>query len=252
MLNKQGPGKIDWTDWTWNPISGCKHGCPYCYMHRMEKRFPGIMEPAYKPGYIEKFKSVRKVKAGDKIFVGSSGDMWGNWVPDEWIGNVLDLTDSHKDKIFQFLTKNPVMYGDFRIDGMSNCWFGTSEDGTWKTLGNHKLLVDKIPKELIKFVSFEPLIENPKISSKFYELNWIIIGADSNRGAKKAPKEWADFLIREAREENIPVWVKDNYGYPEVIKEFPDSIKEEIEHHEKTHRYVATIRDAQKNQRNVI
>jgi len=73
-----------------------------------------------------------------------------------------------------------------------------------------------------KFVSFEPLIESPMISfNLFSELDWIIIGADSSRGAKKPPKQWADFLIKTARDLSIPVWVKDNYGYPEVIKEFP-------------------------------
>ena len=75
MINKQGQGKIDWTDWSWNPISGCKHGCEYCYMLRMEKRFPGIMEPKFHPDRISKLARVKKVLPGDKIFVGSSGDM---------------------------------------------------------------------------------------------------------------------------------------------------------------------------------
>jgi len=52
-------------------------------------------------------------------------------------------------------------------------------------------------------------------------LDWIIIGADSTRGAKKPPQKWADWLIETAMEYNIPVFIKDNYGYPEIIKEFP-------------------------------
>jgi len=221
MLNKQGPNKIDWTDWTWNPISGCLHGCDYCYMNRMEKRFPGIMEPKFKPDYIKKFHNAKKVKSGDKIFVGSSGDMWGAWLEDYKISTVLIATLQHEDKTFQFLTKNPQRYYDFSLDGMDNCWFGTSEDGTFRTLENHKILINSVPKKSIKFVSFEPLLESPKISSKFYELDWIIIGANSNKGAEKPPKQWANFLINEAKGAGIPVWVKDNYGYPEKLKEFP-------------------------------
>lgn len=221
MLNKQGPGKIDWTDWTWNPISGCTHNCSYCYIKAMDKRFKSnLMEPAYYPERFKDLKS-KKLKDGDKVFVGSSGDMWGNWVSDEWIGNVLDKVDSMPKNIFQFLTKNPAMYADFRLDGMHNSWFGTSEDGTWRTLENHKILTDCVPKEMIKFVSFEPLIAKPIISLSFYDLDWIIIGADSTPGAEKPPKEWANFLINEANRRGIPVFVKDNYGYPETIKEFP-------------------------------
>jgi protein gp37 len=223
MLNKQGPGKIDWTDWSWNPITGCKHGCPYCYMLRMEKRFPGTMEPAFKPEYLDRFQTVRKVKSGDKVFVGSSGDMWGEWVPKEWIHIFFHkAVRKRPDVIFQFLTKNPERYWEFDFSEFKNCWFGTTVDGTERTKDNLSCLVCSIDQKGLKFVSFEPLIEEPKIDfDHFSELDWIIIGADSTRGAKKPPKAWADHLIETARQYDIPVFVKDNYGYPEVIKEFP-------------------------------
>jgi len=220
MLNRQGPGKIGWTDWTWNPISGCLHGCPYCYMLRMEKRFPGIMQPKYRPEYLKDLQS-KRLTPGDKIFVGSSGDTWGEWVKDMHITEVLFEAAIRPYLTFQFLTKKPSRYKEFHLENLDNCWFGTSVDGTYKTIFNLQELAASLPETAKKFVSFEPLIESPTISSDFYDLNWIIIGADSTRGAKKPPKAWADFLIREARDKNIPVWVKDNYGYPEVIKEFP-------------------------------
>lgn len=220
MLNKQGSGKIDWTDWTWNPISGCKHGCPYCYMLRMEKRFSGIMDPKFRPEYIERFKHVRKVKSGDKIFVGSSGDMWGDWVPDEWISAVLETTESRPDVIFQFLTKNPREYSHWNLFDFPNCWFGATDDGT----RHHNItnLLSTVTHYNIRFVSFEPLLYRPQIIRRQMEqLDWIIIGADSTRGAEKPPKAWADELIKLAHYCNTAVWVKDNYGYPETIKEFP-------------------------------
>lgn len=226
MLNKQGPGKIDWTDWTWNPISGCLHGCPYCYMLRMEKRFPGIMEPKFKPEYLDRFQQTRKVKSGDKIFVGSSGDMLGSWVPKEWIHVFFHkAVRKRPDVIFQFLTKNPERYWEFDFREFKNCWFGTSVDGTDRTKNNLHCLVCSIDWQGIKFVSFEPLLNPIEIELDFFrELDWIIIGADSTRGAKKPPDEWAADLIKQARRAHIPVWVKDNYGYPETIKEFPKGV----------------------------
>ena len=71
----------------------------------------------------------------------------------------------------------------------------------------------------IRFVSFEPILA--PVDPDLFGISWIIIGANSNRGAEKPPTEWADRLIKLARESNVAVFVKDNYGYPERIKDFP-------------------------------
>jgi protein gp37 len=225
MLNDQCKKKngIETCDYTWNPISGCLHGCPYCYMNRMEKRFPGIMEPKFRPEYLEKFKRVRKVKPGDKIFVGSSGDMWGQWVINDLIWQVLHATTPRQDVTFQFLTKNPKRYKEWHLWPYPNCWFGTTVDGTSKTENNLFTLVRSVPEQVVCFVSFEPLLSHVLVpEEQWKKLDWIIIGADSTRGAKKPPAWWAESLIFDARRHGVPVWVKDNYGYPERIKEFPE------------------------------
>jgi len=217
MLNKQGPGKIDWCDWTWNPIKGCHHNCPYCYMLRMEKRFNGIMEPGIKPEYFDDFNHTRKVTPGDKIFVGSSGDAWGRWVPDTWIIPMLVVVSDFSQFTFQFLTKNPDRYGEFSLP--PNAWAGTSVDGTARTAGNVFKLSRSVSKANLKFISFEPLLAPPVVLLDY--IGWVIIGANSNPGAEKAPDKWADDLIQQARDRNIPVFVKDNYQYHARIKEFP-------------------------------
>ena len=216
-MNKQGPGKIDWTDWTWNPISGCRHGCQYCYMRRMEKRFPGIMEPMFHSGRIRQPGH----KKPSKIFVGSSGDMWGEWVPNAWIEAVLDACKG-TPHTYQFLTKNPDRYGDFVP--LDNGWYGTTVDGTNLTQTNLSRLAQWSSVGMKNlFVSFEPLLRpvHPDLSG----IRWVIIGADSTRGAVKPPREWADAIIHRAGKKGIPVWVKDNYGYPEVIKEMPEGLQ---------------------------
>lgn len=180
------------------------------------------MEPKFRPEYLEKFKRVRKVKPGDKIFVGSSGDMWGQWVFSDWISQVLETTTTRPDVTFQFLTKNPNKYLEWNLWKHPNCWFGTTVDGTSKTENNLFTLVRSVPEQVVCFVSFEPLLAPVDFSPAQWEgLDWIIIGADSTRGVKKPPMEWAKSLIDRARRHGVPVWVKDNYGYPETIKEFP-------------------------------
>lgn len=211
-MNKQGEGKIDWCDYTHNPISGkCQHNCPYCYMQRFW-HFPGNSILQIKE-YLLKYKMPKKPS---RIFVGSSTDMWGDWISAEWINKVLEMCKSSDRHIFLFLTKNPKRYAEFPL--LPNCWYGTTDDGTERTENNIRDLVDavSIPR---RFVSFEPLLHRrtPDLTG----VQWIIIGADSSRGAKKPPKEWADTLIALARFAGIPVFVKDNYEYGSRIKEMP-------------------------------
>lgn len=212
-MNKQGPKKIDWCDYTWNPISGCLHDCFYCYMHRMEERFSGIMRPAF---HFNRLSQPTTLKKPSLIFAGSSGDMWGKWVPTLWIDAVLKICESTPWHTYQFLTKNPARYFVFKT--YQNCWYGTTVDGLSFTANNINDLVTSTENAL-KFVSFEPLLTEivPDLSG----INWVIIGADSTRGAKEPPKEWADTIIKIARKQGISVFIKDNYHYPERIKEMP-------------------------------
>lgn len=216
-MNRQGKNKIDWCDYSWNPIGGCLHGCDYCYMHRMEKRFKGIMTPKFYPSRLHQPMNVKKPSL---IFVSSSGDMWGRWVSFEWIDDVLDVCSVFAPwHMYQFLTKNPQRYSDFKC--LENCWYGTTDGGTKRTRDNISCLISAVP-ESRRFVSFEPLLN--RIDPDLTGIQWVIIGADSTRGAKKPPKEWADIIIKLAREQDIPVFVKDNYNYPGRLKEMPTNV----------------------------
>ena len=105
----------------------------------------------------------------------------------------------------------------YQID---NAWYGTTCDGTLSTKNNIDDLIMYIQLcSSTRFVSFEPLLA--PVDPDLRGISWIIIGADSNLGAVKPPQEWADHLIAVARREKIPVFIKDNYGYPERIKEMP-------------------------------
>ena len=97
MLNKQGKGKIDWCDYSWNAVSGCKHHCEYCYMFRMVKRFNYDFKPKFHP---ERLKEIDKIKRPSKVFVCSSGDLFGDWVPKEWIVRVLNFVKLNQSSYF--------------------------------------------------------------------------------------------------------------------------------------------------------
>lgn len=218
-LNKQGPGKIDWTDYTWNPISGCLHNCPYCYMRRMQIRFENVMVPEFHP---ERLNDIDRLRKPSNIFTGSSGDMWGHWVLKDWIQKVLDTVRKYPQHRFQFLTKNPQRYGEFDLP--ENGIYGTTIDGTEKTTWNLRILLQYIQTSAHVFVSFEPLIELiyfHTIIKDFEFLDWVIIGANSNRNAEKPPLHWAGALIALAEEFEVPVFIKNNYNYPEKFKEMP-------------------------------
>jgi protein gp37 len=239
MINKQGPGKIDWCDVTWNPVSGCEHACSYCYMHKMVDRFNYDFTPRFHP---DRLDDLKKLKKASKVFVSSSGDLFGEWVPNQWIVDVLEVVKEYPQHTFQFLTKNPKRYGDFQFS--KNCWLGTTIDGTSKTIENAMAMLDVGRRKAIKkkignkiydgfipnkkFVSFEPLLtdvlqlyQNRKQEWLLDHFSWFIIGANSNPGADKPEQEWADALIAFAKSHSIPVWVKDNYHYFEKIKEWP-------------------------------
>ena len=217
-MNKQGPGKIDWTDYTWNPISGCKHGCPYCYVAAMDRRFGSeLMTPRH---HTERIADPCRKRTPAKIFVGSSGDMWGDWVPSEWISDVLDVCEVMAPQhTYQFLTKNPHRYGQFSLP--KNGWYGTTVDGTDRTKNNIEDLqiATNGHCKLTRFISFEPL-QKP-VKPDLAGISWVIIGADSTRGADKPPIVWADEIIFRAREVGAAVWIKDNYHHPVVVKEWP-------------------------------
>jgi protein gp37 len=217
MLNKQGPGKIDWTDYTYNPVTGCLHNCDYCYVKRLKDY---DMRPNF---HADRLGDVDRLKVPSKIFVCSTGDLFGDWVPADWIYFVLQEVKKHPEHIFQFLTKNPKRYNEFEFP--ANCWLGTTVDGTERTIKNIYQMITSVPHDKVKFISFEPLLGIKLLKEvpgeNFQKFQWFIVGADSNRGAEKPPLIWAEAFRKLSMRLGIPLWIKDNFNYPVKIKQFP-------------------------------
>jgi protein gp37 len=219
---------IEWTDYTWNPVTGCKHDCEYCYARKISNRFnrsfePQIHEKRLKEPYSAGVVSRRPIK----IFVCSMADLFGGWVPDEWIEKVLEVVRDNPDKIFQFLTKNPKRYHEF--DFPKNAWLGitaTNQKQYREALSVNIGLYSNWKKSNICFVSFEPLLNeiDPNASCP---PDWFIIGSQTNPNIQPK-REWVDKIIRFADRRDIPYFVKKNLteiSLMDIRHDFPEGIK---------------------------
>lgn len=248
---------IEWTDYTWNPITGCLHPCRniYCYntmkatsplnrfgaifinnkgkkvfekdWHKRESNkthialkgeiYPYGYDPTFYPHRMDAPKKVRKPS---RIFVVDTGDMFGSWVPSEWIESILQKVRLYNWHTYQFLTKNPKRLFEFEFP--SNSWVGVSV-----TSDKDKASVDilKKVKATVRFLSIEPLLGDIKFD--FDGVQWVIVGAQTGKNPVRPEREWIDNIIKKAHRRRIAVFTKDNLlpYYPFSIKEFPQSGK---------------------------
>ena len=236
--------KIDWADTTWNPVTGCLHGCEYCYAQKIANRFCGSGSQEnrnhdlarrlyrvardddgvqvtgralpYPYGFDPTFHRYRlddpkKWSEPRTIFVCSMADLFGDWVPLKWIQEVFEACRKAPQHRYLFLTKAPERYASlamlWNLPTEDNFWFGSSTP----TPETPYFSADKSNT----FVSIEPLLEpfHYIVEAKPEELpKWIIIGAETgNRKGKIIPKkEWVDEIARYAQGNGIPVFMKES------------------------------------------
>jgi protein gp37 len=214
--------KIEWCDETINPVKGlCKYACPYCYARRMYNRFRWDPEVRWHYGASD-WNKLRKLPAGSRIFVGSTHDLMGEWIPSSWIsGSIIPHCADLSQYTFIFLTKNPGRYAAF--DWPANCWLGTTVT-TNEDLARLDVLYDQeieIHRGNKLFVSFEPLLQDLTNLNGWHlqVISWAIIGGLTPKPIHR--QEWVDELINGLDVCGIPVFVKKNAGYAKERKEFP-------------------------------
>lgn len=211
-----GKTKIEWCDYTINPVKGlCPMACPYCYARRMYKRFHWNETIQYDNSV---FLDIPNRDKPSRIFVGSTMELFGNWVKKDWMSDIMASVYGRPEHTFIFLTKQPyilVKWSPFP----DNCHIGISVTGTnnisTQTFGHCLSSIDA----KVKFISFEPLLDLPtwwgtnNLSKSFEKagVNWIIIGQQTPPNKNKQPKlEWIKEIIDASDSMNIPVFLKDN------------------------------------------
>jgi len=220
--------KIEWTDYTWNPITGCTRNCHYCYARRMAYRLQGRAgypkeNPFFPCFHPDRLLEPTVVKKPSKIFTCSMGEIFDKEASDVWLQLVLDVIFNCPQHTFQLLTKQPKNipnWEEAEAHWPSNIWLGVSVDGL--TCGQEQiddLLESSFP--YLKFVSFEPLL-GPVKDIYLEGIQWVIIGAQTGAGAKQPRKEWIESIVSQVTEYDIPVFIKDNLDwFGDRPQEFP-------------------------------
>lgn len=225
-FNSQGDNEnIEWALWSWNPITGCLHNCPYCYARDIAERFyEQKFVPSLWPGRLVAPQNTpfpeTKAKAwvGHKnVFTCSMADLFGRWVPSEWIELVLDAVRAAPKWNFLFLTKFPQRMAEFRFP--DNAWVGTTVDCQAR-VANAERAFKKI-KAGVKWLSCEPLIE-PLHFTDLSMFNWLVIGGSSKSSQTPEwhpPRSWVNDLEDKARQCGVKVYEKSNLL--ERVREYP-------------------------------
>jgi len=273
--------KIEWLQGgaTWNPVTGCLHKCPYCYAAKIAKRFGGnfTMSRASPHGLLElygkpenpfpdkfdptfhryRLDEPQKIKKPQNIFVCSMADLFGDWVPDEWIQRVFDACKAAPQHRYLFLTKNPERYNYINCDGqtLEGCKKCNECEGEHRVLTIYREEEEPFPELFLgasatdsdslhraydsaaEWVSIEPLLddvydecfsqdgETPVGYREWARWKWVVVGAESgNRKDKVIPKkEWVQNIVDMCKFWNTPVFMKDSLKdvYGGLIREYP-------------------------------
>lgn len=222
-----GLSDIEWTDATWNPVTGCtivSPGCTNCYAMRMAARLQAIGHPSY--ANVTRKSGNRHVWTGRvflseaaltvplrwrnprKIFVNSMSDLFQDDVPASFIRRVWNTMSEANWHVFQILTKRPERMQQIvkkhRLPALANVWLGTSVESE-----DYKDRIDLLRETpaSVRFVSFEPLIA-PIGKVNLKGIHWAIVGGESGPKARPMNTDWVDEIERQCRRDKVAFFFK--------------------------------------------
>ena len=206
--------KIEWTEYSWNPVTGCtkiSQGCSNCYAERMALRLQAIGNPRYAQGFQvtlhpELVDYPLQWRTPRIVFVNSMSDLFHQSVPLNFIKRVFQVMNRCPQHTFQILTKRS---GRLRrlsgtLDWTPNIWMGVTVES--------KECISRIDdlartNARVKFLSCEPLL-GPMPNLDLTHIDWVIVGGESGPGARIVKKEWAIDLLRLCKKNDIPYFFK--------------------------------------------
>jgi protein gp37 len=231
VFNKEKSDSIEWSKWTWNPVTGCSYACQYCYARDIGDRFQGGFEPKFHPERLSAPINTRlPTDTGNgnlNVFVCSMAELFGDWVPQEWIDQVIESCTKAPEWNFIFLTKNPKRL--IGIKWPKNAWVGTTVD-CQSRVNSAVAAFDELNKHpyrpVVTFLSCEPMNERLDFGDRgLHSFDWIIIGGrsvSSRMPAFQPEWEWVEKLHNEARAAGCKVYWKPNLTVRP--KEYPTGI----------------------------
>ena len=206
--------KIEWTELTWNPTTGCNkvsQGCKFCYAEVMSRRLKAMGLEKYSNGFeVTLHEDALKIpytwKQPKIVFVNSMSDLFHKDIPLEFIRRVFKVMNDNPQHVFQVLTKRADVLFKYHkaLNWTHNIWMGVSVENE-KSLNRVNLL--RRTKAKVKFLSCEPLI-GPLTNLNFKKIDWVIVGGESGRRPRPMKPEWVFEIHNKCIEENVPFFFK--------------------------------------------
>jgi protein gp37 len=205
---------IEWTENTWNPVTGCTKispGCKFCYAERMAFRLQAMGVENYRNGFEvtlheHMLQIPLKWKKPAVVFVNSMSDLFHDKIPDQFILKVFEVMNQAHWHQFQVLTKRPerVLKMNSLLPWSPNIWMGTSVESE-----KYAFRIDFLRKvnAHIKFLSLEPLL-GPLDSLDLEGVDWAIVGGESGHRARPMKEEWVISIRDQCQEAGIPFFFK--------------------------------------------
>lgn len=208
------PSLIEWTNSTWNPVTGCSKispGCQYCYAERMSLRLKAMGQARYRNGFrVTLHPNALRIPLSwskpQMVFVNSMGDLFHRDVPLDFIQSVFDIMKKAEHHTFQVLTKRARRLAELssKLSWPSNVWAGVTvetQEYTWRID-----CLREVPAR-VRFVSFEPLL-GPISGVSLEGVDWVIVGGESGPGARPMSADWARKLRDECVHAEVPFFFK--------------------------------------------
>lgn len=214
---------IEWTDTTWNPVTGCTKisaGCDNCYAARFSERFRGVPGHPFETGFDLTLRPARLIqprswKRPRMIFVNSMSDLFHKEIPKAHIDAVFDTMEKADWHIYQVLTKRSSLMQQFINDryktrkAPSHIWFGVSVENQQAA---SRIVHLQKANASVRFLSIEPLIA-PVRDLNLKGIDWIIVGGESGPRARPMNPEWATDIRDQCLEARVPFFFKQWGGF---------------------------------------
>ncbi len=207
-----GESKIEWTEMTWNPVTGCtkvSKGCQNCYAERMAKRLKAMRNPSYENGFELTLHSNLlpfKWKKPRIVFVNSMSDLFHEDIPINFIKQVFDIMNKTPQHTYQVLTKRSARLINLssNLDWTENIWMGVTVESE-EYISRIEDLSNTDAK--VKFLSLEPLLSAiPHMNLD--KIDWAIVGGESGPGARPMLKKWVLEIKEQCENYQVPFFFK--------------------------------------------
>lgn len=205
---------IEWTQATWNPVTGCSKvspGCAHCYAETFAERWRGVADHPYEQGFDlrlwpKRLEQPLRWKQPRVIFVNSMSDLFHEDIPDDYIARVFEVMVEAKQHVFQVLTKRHERMAELAPDlpWPEHVWMGVSiENKRWVRRADYLRAVPAA----VRFISAEPLL-GPLVGLDLSGIDWLITGGESGPGHRPVREEWIVDLQRRCRGEGVAFFFK--------------------------------------------